>query len=315
MASLSTSASSSVTLSGDSSPELNSAVTATQQQKLQGGSIFSGESRSPSESDIMDYEDFMYLSACENHRHRFLRSTAPESGASGHLLVATDRSKWWPRCVMPVQNMQYMPKLSLMFAGELSSGTNNVMSDRHHSSESIPLQWLQPDSPRLLRARSEGAIGSKVATTGNGRRVDFWDVLGRCPMRPTSSLALASLKDMAKSCADACGYVDSNRKSDSENQRVGDYMANNSNGLADSASDTDDSDSDSESTTPAYGMLLGLSAKQSTSATAQRSNNINSNSVQQQRNRSKSKRVLSEPMQYILYNSYLRYYGRPGEAQ
>ncbi|KAJ2798448.1 hypothetical protein H4R20_004819, partial [Coemansia guatemalensis] len=42
-------------------------------------------------------------------------------------------------------------------------------------------------------------------------------------------------------------------------------------------------------------------------------------SPQMQRNngqgcKQKQKRVLSEPMQYILYNSYLRYYGRPGES-
>ncbi|KAJ2583086.1 hypothetical protein GGH95_001186 [Coemansia sp. RSA 1836] len=335
MASLSTSASSSITLSGAESPEIRSAA---QLQGALGGSGFSVESGNTSDSEIMDYEDFMYLSACENHRHRLMRSTSGDRDAPALLVTAAadrtksaisgnfddDARKWWPRCVMPVQNMQYMPKLSLMFAGERRGA--KLMGDRHHSSESIPLQWLQPDSPRLLRARSEGAIG-KVASASAGniddalgyaaasgeRRMDFWDVLGRCPMRPTSSLALASLKDMAKSCAGACGYAGSDRKPNSENRGAVDdgYMASS---LADSASDSDDdSDSDNESAGPAYGMLLGLSTKQSPLSAMQRGNGA------QQRgnnnNRNKAKRVLSEPMQYILYNSYLRYYGRPGEAQ
>ncbi|KAJ2419622.1 hypothetical protein GGF41_004564, partial [Coemansia sp. RSA 2531] len=306
MSSLSTS-SSSLTLSGDEpAAEPRPAV------QLQSVSGASGVSASGSE--ILDYEDFMYLSACENHRPRLLpsatandddsavRITSRSKGACGDY---EDARKWWPRCVMPAQNMQYMPKLSLILGRE----GHKLMGDRHHSSESIPL--LQSDSPRLLRARSEGAIGragsdaERYAANGVKRRMDFWDVLGRCPMRPTSSLALASLKDMAKSCADACGYVGSNRTSDCENRSAEDsgYVASS---LADSASDSDeDSDSDNEST-PAYGMLLGLSAKQSPS-TGQRGSGIG---PQQQRgssssasNKHRTKRVLSEPMQYILYNS------------
>ncbi|KAJ2757253.1 hypothetical protein GGI19_000187 [Coemansia pectinata] len=329
MSSLSTSASSSLTLSGDEPlAESRPAV------QLQVASGYSGVSASGAE--ILDYEDFMYLSACENHRPRLLPSATSTSDDDSAVRITSrakgtsgdddeDARKWWPRCVMPAQNMQYMPKLSLMFARE---GHVKLIGDRHHSSESIPLPWLQSDSPRLLRARSEGAIGKTASAgsdvgdamgyTANGvrRRMDFWDVLGRCPMRPTSSLALASLKDMAKSCADACGYVGNNRKSDCENRGAEDsgYVASS---LADSASDSDeDSDSDGESA-PAYGMLLGLSAKQSPS-TMQRGNGIGP----QQRggssntsNKHRTKRVLSEPMQYILYNSYLRYYGRPGEAQ
>ncbi|KAJ2366563.1 hypothetical protein H4S02_010449 [Coemansia sp. RSA 2611] len=71
---------------------------------------------------------------------------------------------------------------------------------------------------------------------------DYWDVLSRCPMRPTSSLALASLREMAS----APEGVETPRQ-------------------------------------PA-------------------------------RAKPKTKRVLSEPMQYILYNSYLRYYGEHGKA-
>ncbi|KAJ1912874.1 hypothetical protein GGI16_004447 [Coemansia sp. S142-1] len=323
MSSLSTS-SSSLTLSGDEpAAEPRPAV---QLQSVSGASGYSGVSASGSE--ILDYEDFMYLSACENHRPRLLPSATANDDDSAVRIASRskgacgdyeDARKWWPRCVMPAQNMQYMPKLSLILGRE----GHKLMGDRHHSSESIPLPWLQSDSPRLLRARSEGAIGragsdtERYAANGVKRRMDFWDVLGRCPMRPTSSLALASLKDMAKSCADVCGYVGSNRKSDCENRGAEDsgYVASS---LADSASDSDeDSDSDNEST-PAYGMLLGLSAKQSPS-TGQRGSGIG---PQLQRggsssagNKHRTKRVLSEPMQYILYNSYLRYYGRPGEAQ
>ncbi|KAJ2104889.1 hypothetical protein IW146_008471, partial [Coemansia sp. RSA 922] len=250
MSSLSTS-SSSLTLSGDEpAAEPRPAV---QLQSVSGASGYSGVSASGSE--ILDYEDFMYLSACENHRPRLLpsatandddsavRITSRSKGACGDY---EDARKWWPRCVMPAQNMQYMPKLSLILGRE----GHKLMGDRHHSSESIPLPWLQSDSPRLLRARSEGAIGragsdaERYAANGVKRRMDFWDVLGRCPMRPTSSLALASLKDMAKSCADVCGYVGNNRKSDCENRSAEDsgYVASS---LADSASDSDeDSDSD-----------------------------------------------------------------------
>ncbi|KAJ2745374.1 hypothetical protein GGI20_002219 [Coemansia sp. BCRC 34301] len=321
MSSLATFASSSMTLSGEESLQASLPAAAQKLQDVLSGSGISGESAS--ESEIVDYEDFMYLSACESHRHRLLCPAATEKDTAGRSLDYDGR-KWWPRCVLPVHNMQYMPKLSLMFAGEPPHGAR-LMSDRHHSSESIPLQWLQPpSSPRLLRARSEGAIGKVVASAGSigddslldycgtagGRRMDFWDVLGRCPMRPTSSLALASLKDMAKSRADACGYVGGNRKSDSEN-RSNVYLAGS---LADSASDSDDSDSDSESPPPVHGALLGLSPAKQQASAMQRSNGA----THQQRgssNRSKAKRVLSEPMQYILYNSYLRYYGRPGEAQ
>ncbi|KAJ2258818.1 hypothetical protein GGI13_000371 [Coemansia sp. RSA 455] len=325
MSSLSTS-SSSLTLSGDE-PAAESRP-AVQLQSVSGASGVSA-----SGSEILDYEDFMYLSACENHRPRLLPSATANADDSAVRIASRskgacgdyeDARKWWPRCVMPAQNMQYMPKLSLILARE----GHKLMGDRHHSSESIPL--LQSDSPRLLRARSEGAIGragsdtERYAANGVKRRMDFWDVLGRCPMRPTSSLALASLKDMAKSSADACGYVGNNRKSDCENRGAEDsgYVASS---LADSASDSDeDSDSDNEST-PAYGMLLGLSAKQSPS-TGQRGSGIGPQQQQQQQqqrggsssnasNKHRTKRVLSEPMQYILYNSYLRYYGRPGEAQ
>ncbi|KAJ2731629.1 hypothetical protein IW152_004395 [Coemansia sp. BCRC 34962] len=322
MSSISTSASSSLTLAGDEPHEAHPVA-----QLL--GTLGNGAS----ESEILDYEDFMYLSACENRRPRLLSSSGNDSsvactasrakGSSGE--DGDDARKWWPRCIMPAQNMQYMPKLSLIFARE---GHGKLMSDRHHSSsESIPLPWLQSDSPRLLRARSEGAIGKATsggsnvadamgyAASGIGRRMDFWDVLGRCPMRPTSSLALASLKDMAKSCADTCGYVGRNRKSDCENRSAEDsgYVASS---LADSASDSDEeSDSDNEST-PAQGMLLGLSAKLVPSS-MQHGNGAGPLQQQQLRggNKPRTKRVLSEPMQYILYNSYLRYYGRPGEAQ
>ncbi|KAJ2818512.1 hypothetical protein FBU31_005845 [Coemansia sp. 'formosensis'] len=216
---------------------------------------------------VLDYEDFMYLSACENRRRRLRASMEEEGGVRGDF--DDDARRWWPRCVLPAQNMQYMPKLSAIFSDE-------------------------PVPPRvLLRARSEGALGSS-APAECARRVDFWDVLGRCPMRPTSSLALASLKDMAHGQR-------GRRGSDQENQSPDQP------GLADSASDSDDDD---ESSLPAYGMLLGLAAaKQRGNAQPLRSVSSGVGG-----NKHRTKRVLSEPMQYILYNSYLRYYGRPGES-
>ncbi|KAJ2031220.1 hypothetical protein IWW57_000803 [Coemansia sp. S610] len=255
MSSISTSASSSLTLSGD---ELHPTT------------------QHPGGAEMLDYEDFMYLSACENRR--------PQSPAHDSVRTATsedDGQKWWPRCILPAQNMQYMPKLSLMLASE------DQPTGSRRSSE---FMW---DSPRLLRARSEGAIGKPTSNAvGIGRRVDFWDVLGRCPMRPTSSLALASLKDMAKSCADPSACV--RRRSGCENSAGGGgYVA----GLADSASDSD------EESMPAHGM--GLAPMQRGAGPLQHLRG----------NKPRTKRVLSEPMQYILYNSYLRYYGRPNEAQ
>ncbi|KAJ2272532.1 hypothetical protein GGH14_004625 [Coemansia sp. RSA 370] len=117
--------------------------------------------------------DYMYLTACPDTHNARVRS-------------------WWPRRLVPVQSMQFMPRLD-----ELMDG------------------W----------------------------GTDYWDVLSRCPMRPTSSLALASLREMVEPESASLNSSDENR--------------------------------------------LPTRAK------------------------ARQKRVLSEPMQYILYNSYLRYYGPP----
>ncbi|KAJ2497811.1 hypothetical protein GGH96_004811 [Coemansia sp. RSA 1972] len=114
--------------------------------------------------------DYMYLTACPD----------------------TDARVRWPRRLVPVQSMQFMPRLD-----ELTDG-----------------MW----------------------------GTDYWDVLSRCPMRPTSSLALASLREMVEPESSA---------------------------------------------------------------------SLNDENRLPTRTRPKPKRVLSEPMQYILYNSYLRYYGPP----
>ncbi|KAJ2820984.1 hypothetical protein GGI24_004332 [Coemansia furcata] len=233
-------------------------------------------------AEVLDYEDFMYLSACENRRRCRLRTSMEEdAGVRGDF--DDDARRWWPRCVLPAQNMQYMPKLSAIFSDEPTG---------KQRSSATPL----PMAPRvLLRARSEGALSSSVPAEC-ARRVDFWDVLGRCPMRPTSSLALASLKDMAHGQR-------GRRRSDQENQSPDQP------GLADSASDSDDDDQ----SLPACGMLLGLAtAKQQQRGNAQPLRGVSSSAVGG--NKHRTKRVLSEPMQYILYNSYLRYYGRPGES-
>ncbi|KAJ2481631.1 hypothetical protein IWW56_001649 [Coemansia sp. RSA 2131] len=123
--------------------------------------------------------DYMYLTAC------------PDAHDA--------RVRWWPRRLVPVQSMQFMPRLD-----ELMDG-----------------RW----------------------------GMDYWDVLSRCPMRPTSSLALASLREMVEP-GEPTSSVSSSSSSNDENRLP-------------------------------------------------------------MRNRARPKRVLSEPMQYILYNSYLRYYGPP----
>ncbi|KAJ2632318.1 hypothetical protein H4R22_001354 [Coemansia sp. RSA 1290] len=152
--------------------------------------------------------DYMYLTAaCQQHNDESAQR------GSTHFSEVSEVRRWWPRRVLPVHNMQYMPKL----------GTQPFHND------------------------SEECVAS-----------DYWDVLSRCPMRPTSSLALASLREMTSDESSCSSQSSSNSSIDGSCRSS---------------------------------QLLSLRAKPS------------------------RKRVLSEPMQYILYNSYLRYYGQPDKPQ
>ncbi|KAJ2470756.1 hypothetical protein GGI02_002715 [Coemansia sp. RSA 2322] len=356
MASLSTSASSSLTLSDSELASGEKGSVVSFDSHIQGQIAVPRYSES-SESEILDYEDFMYLSACENHHHQLLAENigSPATFAAGKdsgLDYDEEARRWWPRCVLPLQNMQYMPKLSLLFTtkqvcascaqhaqfndggdllgavaggGGCSDSACRLFRPFYSSpsSESVSMQQQNLDPPRLLRARSEGALGMGAGRS-NVRRMDFWDVLGRCPMRPTSSLALASLKDMARSLASDSNAIGSaKRSSDCENLGaelgIGDISP-----ASDSDNDSSDDDGDGGSTATCsdsgafYGPLLGLAAKQQSfqAASLQRGHSQQQRGAGNSNGRhNRQKRVLSEPMQYILYNSYLRYYGRPGEAQ
>ncbi|KAJ2851639.1 hypothetical protein IWW36_000962 [Coemansia brasiliensis] len=157
--------------------------------------------------------DYMYLTAaCQQHNNEPVNQKEPPMHCSERY-GASEVRRWWPRRVLPVHNMQYMPKLGS--------------------------QFLQKDSEECVAN-------------------DYWDVLSRCPMRPTSSLALTSLREMTSDESSYSSHSSSSSSIDSS------YRSN---------------------------QLLTLRAKPS------------------------RKRVLSEPMQYILYNSYLRYYGQPDKPQ
>ncbi|KAJ2455106.1 hypothetical protein EV183_001035 [Coemansia sp. RSA 2336] len=162
------------------------------------------------EENLNNVEDeavagYMYLTAaCPQHNDESAQR------GSTHFSEVSEVRRWWPRRVLPVHNMQYMPKLG------------------------------------VSHKESEECVAS-----------DYWEVLSRCPMRPTSSLALASLREMT----------------------------------SDESSCSSQSSSNSSIDGCRGSQLLSLRAKPS------------------------RKRVLSEPMQYILYNSYLRYYGQPDKPQ
>ncbi|KAJ1814257.1 hypothetical protein LPJ56_004904, partial [Coemansia sp. RSA 2599] len=215
--------------------------------------------------DVVDYEDYVYLST-----HEVGQSQDPEHGQGlrngkkdatgneentrpasidGALLDGSRR--WWPRRVLPVQNMQYMPKLSKLFAeisqlnanaGSLGSLRNcdyvcadclalaqpvdeammtdvvsgsfrdcrdieckNYLLQNSSSGSSTTLkEWSYSNSLSGLTladigSSSSGGSGGVPLDIKGSRKLDYWDVLSRCPMRPTSSLALSSLKAMAKS--------------------------------------------------------------------------------------------------------------------
>ncbi|KAJ2238055.1 hypothetical protein H4R99_000583 [Coemansia sp. RSA 1722] len=361
---------------------------------LSDGGCFKGDTKLEQQStgrtvDVVDYEDYVYLSTHEitqqdtsNHRSDQPNGFAnddtahPLSVNSGFIDGGSRR--WWPRRVLPVHNMQYMPKLSKLFTelnqlnnvvdtrdlyrttdyvcsecmartqpvdeammADFASGLHRECHDtkcRNHSigicrsSSSMTTLggWISSNSFSGVTLTDKGNISSKMDC--------YWDVLSRCPMRPTSSLALASLKAMAKSTMSSknvdkrrgfnngMGAPLSNRRN-SSNRRNG--YSTDSSGSESSDGDTEYSDEENvvrnKDESILHGFLsssgsatsLGHSRQRNKSTTSSSSSSSSSNSQSQgqgQRGKQKQKRVLSEPMQYILYNSYLRYYGRQGES-
>ncbi|KAJ1952590.1 hypothetical protein EC988_003471 [Linderina pennispora] len=209
------------------------------------------------DDDVFDYDDLVFLgqrissdsNSSSDDDEGIGRGSTVKCGKSQLQTATAKVRRWWPKRVLPVHNMQYMPKLSRMMGGYACEAKYDV--DMYATASSPESAWGHCDG-----GMRDGSNSSKSA--------DYWDILSRCPMRPTSALALSSLKEMA-------GDQQRCRNEDDAN------------------SDEDDRFED------VAGTLHG-SRHQSAGSRMQRA-------------KPKQKRVLSEPMQYILYNSYLRYYG------
>ncbi|KAJ2716405.1 hypothetical protein H4R19_000664 [Coemansia spiralis] len=223
--------------------------------------------------------------------------------------------RWWPRCILPAHNMQYMPKLSTLIEDAASRSSSPDGAAVGLCDECIEGGSAPVDGPvdEAMAAATPGCgtpgcpnyvytLARKARRVHDGwlgglgghslcQHSDYWDILSRCPMRPTSSLALASLRDMVRACTAgsstgrcACmertdAYAALSKSTDSESSNDGMCLAASSSYLA----------------------LRRHSLR--TTATA----SVSSRGSQS----CKQKRTLSEPMQYILYNSYIRYYGQP----
>ncbi|KAJ1769471.1 hypothetical protein LPJ74_004019 [Coemansia sp. RSA 1843] len=330
--------------------------------------------------DVLDYDEYIYLSAsCGEDKEN--SSVAPPVRRAGYLpvdLSAQDKEeeeeeeeevrRWWPRRVLPVRNMQYMPNLSKVFSDcrlqSLYSDTTDeddensflcahcaysnsdkgyvgAVSRGHRFSENQPVDEAMmmmdssdpspsPQSPLLSSSLSMYCSDSRCRyyhtrtssvmrwlATGypvkplcrkdsdgtqqsSGYRLDYWDILSRFPMRPTSSLALSSLREMAVSLCSDNGKGNKPTQQQRQSRRSCVELPGNRSSYIAAIGDSDDeSSSDTEETTSSCRLGNG-------------SLNLHA-AGQQQRSKQKQKRVLSEPMQYILYNSYLRYYGKPSE--
>ncbi|KAJ2847665.1 hypothetical protein J3B02_004116 [Coemansia erecta] len=370
------------------------------------------------DEDVVDYDDYVYLSTRKTVKSRNQNqsrcnsmegtvgneeNSRPVSVGDGEYLNGT--RKWWPRRVLPVHNMQYMPKLSKLFteisqlkASNLSDIRNfdytctdclslaqpvdeammadaaaaslrdcrdiecrnyllqNSSSSSSSSSATLK-EWASSNSLSGLtladicngscinsnsnssRSRSSVSLDSK----GN-RKIDYWDILSRCPMRPTSSLALSSLKAMVKSSmasVSSTSSVASSMTFDAYGRRFNNGIgaplsrrgsrragySTDSSSSDSSDEDTDYSDEENDRRIKEDSVLREfLSSSNSSSSSSSSSSslghmrqrgqgNLSSSNGQSQRSgKQRQKRVLSEPMQYILYNSYLRYYGRQGES-
>ncbi|KAJ2513636.1 hypothetical protein GGI11_004343 [Coemansia sp. RSA 2049] len=377
--------------------------------------------------DVLDYDEYIYLSSTcgadkENSRVREGEGgcveSEPDALATSVALCnnhspldypnkedddeddGEETHRWWPRRVLPVRNMQYMPKLNKVFSdcglqllgkgdaardtytcahcarGSSASNSNSHNSSGHgtegagtprghrrnfardqpldeammlvddhtsaandaqiqtqtplpllassseqlycsdnrcrnyHTRTSLVMRWLATGYPAKPVYRKES--GHIIQQNSNSPcKSDYWDLLSRFPMRPTSSLALSSLREMAMSCSDdnSSSSGDSGSKSQMQTRRLGRSCVGLPGNCAGSYtgaagdSDTDESTSDTDETYSSCKMRAAGSL----------SLNSSNQQQQQQRSKQKQKRVLSEPMQYILYNSYLRYYGKPNE--
>ncbi|KAJ1843001.1 hypothetical protein LPJ73_005622, partial [Coemansia sp. RSA 2703] len=83
-------------------------------------------------TEILDYDEYMYLNTCKDSTSSSRNTDNSGSNVSALGAVDTDMvvsdenrapsncssmvRRWWPRRVLPVHNMQYMPKLSKIFA-------------------------------------------------------------------------------------------------------------------------------------------------------------------------------------------------------
>ncbi|KAJ1892423.1 hypothetical protein LPJ81_005560, partial [Coemansia sp. IMI 209127] len=320
--------------------------------------------------DVLDYDEYIYLStSCSDDKEN-----SGTTGCSDCLPMdppsreeeeeEEEVRRWWPRRVLPVRNMQYMPKLSKVFsdcklqslysnedanASFLCAHCAHSNSDNGHigglvqesgrfggrdqqpvdeammmmdssdppppppTSESAPVycsdskcRYYHTRTSSVMRWLATGYPVKPVCKKDSDDqrqqpdvyRLDYWDLLSRFPMRPTSSLALSSLKEMVVSLCSPPSSSD-NQPRKPGRSCVG-LPGSRSSYIGTIVDSDDESTSDTEETTCSSSRKLGSSG-------------LLSMQQQQQRSKQKQKRVLSEPMQYILYNSYLRYYGKPGE--
>ncbi|KAJ1724058.1 hypothetical protein LPJ53_001632 [Coemansia erecta] len=337
------------------------------------------ESTGDEGTDILDYDEYMYLNTCKD--------SSSSSGTGPANASMTDRDenrvptncssmvrRWWPRRVLPVHNMQYMPKLSKLFAeaaqknrdsgdylcpdcstasmtassngsrlpppvDEVMMGSsapvpvecrdiecrNYLHIDSGCGSSSVTLRdWFSssPSSAHSSSGLSFGYLKPLNTKCGDSRLSGYWDILSRCPMRPTSGLALSSLKAMAKASLSSNSANSSRHAYNRRISNVGAPISRRARRLADSSGsdtdeDTENSDDDNDSDGPLLKGFLSSSSSSSSAQVRQRGHisggGSGSGGGGGARGKQRQKRVLSEPMQYILYNSYLRYYGRPGE--
>ncbi|KAJ2076653.1 hypothetical protein H4R24_005578 [Coemansia sp. RSA 988] len=302
------------------------------------GQSLSESSMAIGSDDVASYDDFMYLTACHlqtanSGKHDLVsevdKNAPPPTGKYEEV------RRWWPRRVLPAQNMQYMPKLSAMLHGYrnhisridknrmlstqnvyncdecVSNGESYVSLSGRPVDEAIAAgqhcsnrscQYHSNDSSAEDWGISGRSLSENDVVQGGRHQVDYWGILSRCSTRPTSSLALSSLKEMVRtysrvgqsSCTDG---EECNGNRQSYDLRVSSDSDTNASTASNSSEDI---------CLAASSAYLSLRKRRLLSSPQMQRNNG-------QGCKQKQKRVLSEPMQYILYNSYLRYYGRPGE--
>ncbi|KAI7821446.1 hypothetical protein BX661DRAFT_188332 [Kickxella alabastrina] len=288
-------------------------------------------------ADVFDYEDYMYLSACggSDDQDQQIAVSGCVMGDENAEPAATVSDASVCRGEVRSANMQYMPKLSKVFleASRNMARDATVPNRGYMCGQCTAAGSLSHSMGSLVTlgdwfsSKSESGYTS-LASQGNGYSIlDYWDILSRCPMRPTSSLALSSLRAMAKaSMAFSESGVHSQRFSNSVGKPISRHNSRRGGGVSDSSeSESDSSNEDLEYSDDdddrEQAILHGFMTSSSSAAQLRQRGHMQGGSHNQQRGNSngsngkqRQKRVLSEPMQYILYNSYLRYYGRPGES-